>query len=397
MGLKWIFCPLLLVLAAIMDGQSTVAGRKLTGSLGLTLNAGDRFQTELLVSATAADRAALPLPIAPTDLVFVGTTFFRKGKPLKLALVEPAKGDPVLLADLNQNGLFEPNERFAFATPDRVVLLKVPLNDSAFPFYPIRIKLPPQTAANSENRRTLLRSPFAFVEGWADIAGRKTLAKFEFNVDKNDAYPDYGWIGMDVNSDGRIDEQSNNEEYTFANDESVIFHVDGLDVSTVSLNLKTGRFLLLEHPAGDNLRIQLQAGEAIPDFEFTDLDGKTRRFSEFRGHYVLLDFWGTWCGPCRRELPTIEKISRQFRARNLLALGMNDDRDVAKVRLLLQGNGITFPQSTGDMGHELVYKRFRIDAFPTEVLTDPSGKIVDTPNDALRGERLGPTLDKLQP
>ena len=203
----------------------------------------------------------------------------------------------------------------------------------------------------------LLRSPFAFVEGTVDIGGKPTLVRYQFDQDKDASYPDSGWQGMDSKGDGHFDEAMNMNEYTLARDESVIFHVNGHDVSTLTVDLKTQTVVLREHPAGENNRISLLVGDTILDFQFTDLDGKPHRFSEFHGKYVLLDFWGTWCGPCRAESPDLEKIYQQFRPRGLTILGMGDDKETEKVRKVLSEAGVTFPQSSGETGNALVHKR----------------------------------------
>ena len=97
-------------------------------------------------------------------------------------------------------------------------------------------------------------------------------------------------------------------------------------------------------------------------------------------------------------MPNLEKAYQQFRERQFVVLGMDDDRDVAKARALLEEKGVTFPQSTGDMGNDLVYKRFRVNRFPTAVLVDPSGKIISLDfENQFRGENLPKTLDRLLP
>jgi len=112
---------------------------------------------------------------------------------------------------------------------------------------------------------------------------------------------------------------------------------------------------------------------------------------------VLLDFWGTWCGPCRAELPSLQKAWQQFRARGLVVLGIDDDDEVAKAQALLAEKGVTFLQAAAPSGPELVNKRFRVDAFPTLALLDPEGKLISMDETALRGEGLAGTLEKLLP
>jgi thiol-disulfide isomerase/thioredoxin len=388
---RWLLVP---AIAAIASAQATHLGKL---KPELAPNAISR-QTQVLRPAAPEERTTLPITLSPGDALFTGDTFADGNQKVKLALIEPVSGgDPYIFADVNRNGAWESEERFTFEAPDRTVLLRIPMLAGPFHAYPIKLWLPEEKNSN-KGGRTLMRSPFVFVEGVVDVGGRPILARYLFDADKQNAYPDYGWIGMDADGDGQIDENANNDEFTFAKDEGVIFHVNGHDVSTVSLDIKAGTFVIRDHPAGQNPRIPLHVGEQVPDFPFTDPEGKVHQFAEFKGKYVLLDFWGTWCGPCRAELPNLEKAFQQFRGRQFTLLGMNDDRDVAKMHALLQEKGVTFPQSTGDMGNELVYKRFRINRFPTAVLIDPTGKIISLDlQGEFRGENLAKMLDRILP
>jgi beta-lactamase regulating signal transducer with metallopeptidase domain/peroxiredoxin len=367
---------------------------------------GQSGQTELLRPATSDERAALPIELQADDKVFAGTTFLIKGTNLKLALVEPAEGDRYLFADVNLNGTFEASERFSFTPvpgallPDPQVILRVQMARGPFPVYPVRMLVPEERIyrmdPDKKGGRTLLRTPFQYVQGVVEIGGKPVRAEFMFDPDKQNAYPDYGWIGMDTNGDGVINE-GDNEEHTLAKDETVIFHVNGHDVSTASIDTKAGTFVVREHPPGANTRLPLHVGDTVPEFGFSDVDGKARQFSEFRGKYVLLDFWGTWCGPCRAEMPNLEKAWQTYRSRGLVVLGIDDDEDIEKPRKFLTEKGITFPQAAGHSGLELAEKRFRINSFPTTALIDPTGKVITLGDSALRGGGLAVTLDKLLP
>ncbi len=397
----WYFAPFRFLMA--LEGEHI-------GKLNPGLVPPDWVQTEELLPATPAERLAIPAQLAAEDKVFTGQPFVPPKQSFKLALIEPAHGDPYLFADVNMNGVFEPDERFSFALPkgrtltnQPEVILKVQMKVGPFSYYPIRVELPdrPTYMSNEDGKggRTLVRSAFALVTGSVEIGGVPVLVAYRWDDDKGWAYPNHGLQGMDCNGDGRIDQASNSEEMVYAENDSPIFHVNGHYLSTVSLDLKGGTFVVREHPAEDYLRIPLRVGNAVPDFAFTDLDGKAHKFAEFRGKYMLLDFWGTWCPSCRKELPDLEKAYRQFRARNFVILGMGDDKDLQKARKVLTEAGVTYPQSSGETGYDLVHNRFGVSAFPSKALVNPEGKIIalDDSHGSFRAGNITATLDKLLP
>jgi len=397
----WHFAPFQVLMS--LEGEHI-------GKLSPELVPAEWAQTEDLLPATPAERLAIPAQLSAEDKVFMGRMAFPHKQSLKLALIEPAKGDPYLFADVNLNGVFEPDERFSFGMPKRrtlidrpEVILRVPLRVGPYSHYPIRVVLPEKNiyVSNESGKggRVLWRSPFVFVAGSVEIGGVPVSVMYMWDDDKGWAYPDYGWQGMDCNGDGWIDMESNSGEGAFADNYLPVFHVDGHYVTTVSLDPNAGTFVVREHAAGDYNRIPLSVGTIVPDFAFTDLDGKAHQFSEFRGKYVLLDFWGSWCGPCRRELPDLEKAYQQFRSRGFVILGMGDDKDTSQARKALSAAGVTYPQSMGETGSDLVHKRFGIYSFPSKALLDPEGKIIaiDPPGGAFRAGSITATLDKLLP
>jgi thiol-disulfide isomerase/thioredoxin len=202
---------------------------------------------------------------------------------------------------------------------------------------------------------------------------------------------------MDVNGDGRIQTGSNSPEYTFAKDESVIYHVNGRDVSIAAVDLVRKTFSVRDYAPGANRRIALSKGSVVPNFTFWDLQGNQRQFADFRGRYVLLDFWGSWCGPCARLLPELQQVHQSFEERGLVLLGLpSHEQDSKAIRVTLEAHGATFLQAEPDTVKDLVEKQFRVNAFPTHVLTDPEGRIVET-GQALRPPELSRFLDQLLP
>ncbi|HLF71782.1 MAG TPA: TlpA disulfide reductase family protein [Dehalococcoidia bacterium] len=101
----------------------------------------------------------------------------------------------------------------------------------------------------------------------------------------------------------------------------VIFQSDAASVDDgVSVQPAT---VLSETPGGSSRAVGLDEGNLAPDFEFSTFDGERMRLSDFRGRAVLLNFWATWCGPCRIELPDLEALLRQHTSDGLAVIAVN--------------------------------------------------------------------------
>jgi peroxiredoxin len=118
-----------------------------------------------------------------------------------------------------------------------------------------------------------------------------------------------------------------------------------------------------------------QIGYTAPDFELADLDGRTHRLSELRGKVVLLNFWATWCGPCRIELPTLQAIHEDYAARDFQLLAVAGDLEGAEVvRPYMTSLGLTFPSLLDDAG--TVQDQYFVNALPMSFVLDRNGIIV---------------------
>ncbi|RLD15450.1 MAG: thiol-disulfide oxidoreductase [Caldiserica bacterium] len=112
-----------------------------------------------------------------------------------------------------------------------------------------------------------------------------------------------------------------------------------------------------------------------PDFTLSTLDGGVISLSELRGKVVLLDFWATWCGPCRRSTPIIVSIYNEYHKRGFVALGINLDRenDMDKVAQYVNENNMDYPILINAFSVAEVYK---VTGIPRFVLIDKQGRIV---------------------
>jgi len=122
-----------------------------------------------------------------------------------------------------------------------------------------------------------------------------------------------------------------------------------------------------------------QEGVEAQDFAQPDVDGKMVKLSDYRGKYVLVDFWASWCAPCRRENPNLVKVYEQYKSKGFEILGVSLDKaaDKAKWIKAIADDKLTWKQ-VGDLkGWEnAAAAQYEVKAIPMNFLIDPSGKIV---------------------
>jgi thiol-disulfide isomerase/thioredoxin len=183
----------------------------------------------------------------------------------------------------------------------------------------------------------------------------------------------------------------------FAKGSRVILPVGDRYFSVESADFAVRSFVLREHPPSAYTVIDVRPGVQVPDFGFTDFNGASRKFSEFRGRYVLLDFWGSWCAPCLADMPVLKTAYERFKDRGFEILGIDHEPETSTdtIRSFLKEKGITWPNATPESARDLVENRFRIWGFPTLILLDRDGRIVETRNHELSGSALISTLERV--
>jgi len=117
-------------------------------------------------------------------------------------------------------------------------------------------------------------------------------------------------------------------------------------------------------------------GNIVPDFTTNKtLDAKDFTFSSLRGKYVLIDFWGIWCGPCVAEMPTVKKYANKY-ANKLTVLGINSGDTKEKIKDFITKNGYDWKQVLSGKNTDNLVLKFNVSGFPTKFIIDPEGKIL---------------------
>jgi len=117
-------------------------------------------------------------------------------------------------------------------------------------------------------------------------------------------------------------------------------------------------------------------GGLAPDFTLKDLDGRKISLYDHRGSVVLLNFWGSFCMPCRAEMPSLNNLYKALKDKNFTIIGVSLDRSEGPVRSLIASEQLAFPICI-DEGKKVYYEKYAIFALPLTFLIDKKGMIVE--------------------
>jgi thiol-disulfide isomerase/thioredoxin len=139
--------------------------------------------------------------------------------------------------------------------------------------------------------------------------------------------------------------------------------------------------------------LAVAVGKEAPDIKLPTPEGKELSLSSFRGKLVLVDFWASWCGPCRTEMPNVVKVYKKYHDKNFEIFGVSLDQDMNRWVEAIKSDGITWPQvSDLKYWNSEVVRTYGIDGIPFTVLVDKDGKIIAK---GLRGVELEKAIENV--
>lgn len=114
-------------------------------------------------------------------------------------------------------------------------------------------------------------------------------------------------------------------------------------------------------------------GKPAPDFALKSSTGENLRLSEFRGDVVMINFWATWCGPCRQEMPLLDELYQRYERVGFNLLGVNIDDDSSRAMAMISELGVNFPVLFD--AQKQVSKMYDVGSMPVTVIVDRTGNV----------------------
>lgn len=381
-------------------------GERFDGKLiGLQPDVFHTYQRVLSVGALATPKYRFVPAIQAKATVATGKFTDGRGTgEIEALLVEPPDTMPFLALDLNVDRIIAADERFVFAKEpgrDQYVstTVRLPIKHPLMPAFPVSVRYfrglkHPKLAATD---RLIEQSIWAHAVGDVNINGKPVRFQYPFDPAQPTISTTEGLFGIDIDGDGVIRNEQFSLETSYASEAEVVLRYGDKYLSTTSIDLTKNAIVVRRREQVEYLREELAVGKQMPDFSFIDFAGKKRSLAEFRGKYLLIEWWGVWCVDCVRDMPVTVQAYERFRSRGLEILGLNWDDKVEDATSFLQKSKAIWPQARKDSIKTLTEVTYRIQEYPSSILLDQDGKVLLLDQHALQGPALIETLDGLLP
>jgi len=142
-------------------------------------------------------------------------------------------------------------------------------------------------------------------------------------------------------------------------------------------------------------KARVTVGSEAPDFVLTDLNGETHRLSDYRGKGVFLNFWGTWCKPCEKEMPYINRQYEVYKKQGVEVIAVNVGESKLAVEKFAERFGLKFPIVIDRQ--DQVMNAYDIDPLPTTFLIDKNGEIVKVITGTMTESMVQQYMESIKP
>jgi len=304
-----------------------------------------------------------------------GINFIFEGRNRSWALDGDDASGYIFYADINANGDLgdDPPHRFELKDGKYSLRLQLPAKskDGAETYPVIKKIVIDRIAPPGKTDKQLALLMYGRTRRSGQLVLESGGSPLPFTITGADGIYDHGynWISFDLDRDGTFNSDFEgyqiSEKYVNIGEVTYEFAVDRYGRSVTLTPLAEKR------PA----RAILMAGYPAPEFAFVDLQGGHRRLSDFRGKVVLLDFWGTWCGPCVASVPGLVAVYEKYRAKGFEIIGIASDDTREKLLAFTAEKRMNWPQTIEDDNGPIT-TLYRITGWPSYFLIGPDGRIV---------------------